>query len=106
MLAKTGSTQDRLGSRTPGTPTGIESHRVADLIPPFLATTAPKQKKRARLWKAVSIPKLSNKKRLGLCNIRTVSISTALFDLLDAHLLTLLLIGGFIPAHATTIMAI
>ena len=43
---------------------------------------------------AVSIPKPTNKKRLGSCNIRIAFIFTSRFDLFTPHPLTLLLIGG------------
>ncbi len=50
---------------------------------------------RGWVWKAVSIPKPTNKKRLGSCNISgPLFIFTSRFDLFVPHPLTLLLIGG------------
>jgi hypothetical protein len=79
--------RSRAASLTPE----IEPHRVADLTPPLVATTAPRP---GVGLQGCLDPKTTNKKRLGVQISGPLFLSASSLYLFPAHPLTLLLIGG------------
>ena len=73
---------------------GEDGPRTDEPAPEEVFSSCSEQPIPARLWKAVSILKTTNQKRLGACTSGPLFIFTSRFDLFAPYLLTLLLIGG------------